>query len=88
MVKHGKTDSADVALRMKGDHVVLTVEDHGAGFEPESGMADASGFGLFGIQERVPHLGGVVIVHSQPGRGTRVSVAIPPTRIEHDADDR
>ncbi len=57
---------------------MLTVEDNGAGFEPDAARPDRSeGVGLLGIQERVMDARGTFRVESAPGRGTRITVELP-----------
>jgi len=41
------------------------------------GTGDGERVGLPGMRERVAMLGGHCVVESQPGAGTRVSVAVP-----------
>lgn len=62
--------------RLGADHrqVELVVRDDGLGFDlPTAG----GGYGLAGMRERVHGLGGQVQVHSAPGAGTTVRVALP-----------
>ena len=57
---------------------MLVVADDGKGFDVEQVTADgASGFGLFSIRDRLPHLGGELVIDSAPGRGTRVTLSMP-----------
>jgi signal transduction histidine kinase len=53
------------------------VEDDGAGFQPGLGDAVAGHFGLAVMEERARRHGGRLAIESEPGRGTRVEVAIP-----------
>lgn len=52
----------------------VAVVDDGSGFVLSSANR---GFGLTGIRERVKVLGGTLEIDTEPGRGTRVAVAIP-----------
>jgi signal transduction histidine kinase len=76
IVKHAGVKSAAVRITRPGGHQVrIEVADQGAGFDPgASGRKEGSptGLGLFGIQERIAHMGGQVEVNSAPGQGTRV----------------
>jgi signal transduction histidine kinase len=54
--------------------VEMSVQDDGAGFDPE---AVASGSGLRGIKERCAFFGGTCQVESSPGEGTKLRVCIP-----------
>jgi signal transduction histidine kinase len=65
-----------------GDRVCLEVKDNGAGFDIAAPPrhAPGSGLGLVGMRERVALVGGTCTVESEPGRGTRVVVELPPAR--------
>jgi len=56
--------------------VVLTIIDHGAGFDPHA-AAIGGRLGLAFMRERVRLLGGIFEVDSAPGRGTRISARLP-----------
>jgi len=73
--KHGGPGTrATVSLGEEPGEVTFTVEDDGAGFA--SGLA-GTGAGLANMVERVRAVGGVVVVDSAPGAGTRVSARLP-----------
>jgi PAS domain S-box-containing protein len=65
-----------VALIGKGDEVLLTVRDTGAGFDLEEAMRNG-GLGLASMQERVSLAHGRFHVESKPGAGTEVVAAVP-----------
>lgn len=76
--KHAGTKEAWVSLDALPGWLALTVADKGRGFDPAAKRGDGdSGFGLFSIRERLPHLGGDFELESTPGGGTRVTVRIP-----------
>ncbi len=79
IVKHAGTDRANITLRREGDMCHVVVQDSGAGFDLEQCRAskEATGYGLFSLQERLGLTGGRVHVDSAPGRGTRVEVMAP-----------
>jgi signal transduction histidine kinase len=80
VVKHAGTKSAEVRISKPADnHVRIEVADEGAGFDlAASSRTDesATGMGLFGLQERVAHMGGRMDVESAPGRGTRIILLV------------
>jgi PAS domain S-box-containing protein len=71
--------------------VRLTVEDEGAGMDPETlaraaepffttkGVGKGTGLGLPMVQGMVEQCGGHFRLHSEPGRGTRAEVWLPVT---------
>lgn len=81
VVKHAGVRQVMLALVPAGDELIrLTVEDEGAGFDPDVLEGEArplAGFGLFSIRERLKALGGNLRVKSQPGSGTRIDLFIP-----------
>jgi PAS domain S-box-containing protein len=97
VVKHAKAGKAKVTTaRLTGsgpglrrdvssggrDHIRITVEDDGVGFDVSSTSTNAGdyskgGFGLFNIRERLDHIGGSVDIRSRPGHGTRVTLIAP-----------
>ena len=63
---------------VEGDRLHVGVEDDGIGFDREAVVsADVRRFGLEAMRERAESIGGVLQVDSAPGRGTRVSLALP-----------
>jgi signal transduction histidine kinase len=78
IARHAGATSCLVYLQRLPSSVVLTVEDNGAGFEPDaarSGQPDS--VGLLGIEERVTDARGTFRIESAPGRGTRITVELP-----------
>jgi signal transduction histidine kinase len=77
-VKHAQATRATVTVRGSDEGIELTVADDGRGFDVGRLTADgASGFGLFSIRDRLPHLGGELAIDSAPGQGTRVTLRMP-----------
>lgn len=81
-LKHsGERQAALSICRTDDGSIVVSVEDHGKGFqrrEPSSKAGGVTAFGLFSIEQRLAHLGGSLEVDSAPGRGTRIRIVVPP----------
>jgi len=79
LVKHSQATAATVTVRRAGAELQFTVRDNGKGFAPHAGhsKSELGGFGMIGVSERAQLLGGGLVFHSEPGRGTTVSVKIP-----------
>lgn len=81
IAKHAETVTACVKIRRNDNCIVITVEDNGAGFNPDCIEADhfkeGSGFGLFNIRRRLIHLGGTFELKSSPRNGTMVTIGMP-----------
>ncbi|HEX3560623.1 MAG TPA: CheR family methyltransferase [Pyrinomonadaceae bacterium] len=77
--KHAHAARVDVLLERRDHHVVLIVEDDGAGFNPEEATASHEGLGLLGMRERAALVGGSLEIESAPGEGTTVFARVPVT---------
>jgi len=81
VVKHAGVRRAKVQMTAsRGREVQIVVADEGAGFDPAKlhiGEGSATGFGLFGVRERLELFGGRLEVHAAPGRGTHVKICAP-----------
>jgi signal transduction histidine kinase len=77
VTRHAGTNRATVCLDYAPEAVTLGVLDSGRGFDPNEPLHPPRGWGLEGMRERVESVGGRLILHSAPGRGTTVQVVIP-----------
>jgi len=80
IVKHAKTDRAQVSIDQNENTLLVSVEDNGCGFDPadfHKRINKKGGFGLFHIRERLFYLGGQFQIDSEPSRGTRITMSIP-----------
>lgn len=57
----------------------LSVEDDGRGFDPN--LPTPGHYGLRGLREQAASLGALLAIDSEPGRGTRVALQVPPVRV-------
>jgi len=76
VAKHSRASSVEIILDRRPDHVLLIVEDDGAGFDP---AARTQGFGLLGMQERAALVGASLQIESSPGQGTTILVRMADT---------
>ncbi len=80
IVKHTCASTVFVSLVVKEGKISLSIEDNGAGFDPEKTMEPAnrqSPFGLLIMRERVEQLHGEFSIESEKERGTYLLVEIP-----------
>jgi signal transduction histidine kinase/ligand-binding sensor domain-containing protein len=77
-IKHSGARSIDVTLDGSGRHLLLAIEDDGAGFAgvgtPE---APVGHYGILGMRERASQIGATLRIDSEPGRGTTIRVTLP-----------
>ena len=75
---HSGGNLARVLVRGEAASVRVLVEDDGEGFSPPScERASGEHIGLSVMRERARWLGGTLVIESEPGEGTRVSLAFP-----------
>jgi PAS domain S-box-containing protein len=82
VVKHAKTDHAQVSVQSDGQILTIEISDAGQGFDasalPNQLPSQGGGqFGLFSIRERMEALGGRFEVESARGGGTRACLILP-----------
>ena len=75
--KYSQAAKVVVSLRLSADRVSLEIVDDGVGFTLDHRGLPAHGTGILGMKERAATLGGVLLVDSSPGTGTRVSLILP-----------
>jgi signal transduction histidine kinase len=76
VIRHAQATRVDVLLELRGDRLILLVEDNGVGFDPASTM-QGEHLGLLGLRERTEMLGGKLELESSVGAGTTLLVEVP-----------
>ena len=76
VARHAFAGRVEVILQNEGHILKLTVIDNGRGFITNK-VSEAEALGLVGMRERATLMGGVLDVHSDVGKGTRVNLEIP-----------
>ncbi len=74
--KHARAAHVNITLARDADAITLTVQDDGAGFEPDR-VLPATGVGLFSMRERAEMEDGALLVRSAPGDGATVQARLP-----------
>lgn len=78
VARHAEARSVEVSLDISDQLVLLTVWDDGTGFDPHVAAHGPTGsLGLESMRERAEMLGGTLMIRSQPGEMTTVTVKIP-----------
>jgi signal transduction histidine kinase len=75
VARHSGGSQALLKLHCQGEQVELIVTDQGYGFDVERLSTD--GMGLSIMRERAEDIGAAFSIHSQPGKGTKISVVWP-----------
>lgn len=85
-LKYSRSEDILVTISHTEDEMVITVEDHGQGFDEKLLEAEKyrieSGHGFFNMFERTEYINGKLQVQSAPGKGTIVRLFVPLTKIE------
>jgi len=73
--RYSQSEKIRIAIEKVEQDIHVEIQDWGIGFDPS--QVEAHCFGLRGIQERARLLGGRAVIDSEPGKGTRITVALP-----------
>ncbi len=79
--RHSHASVAHVTVGGDETHLVLTIDDDGIGFAPDS-LGDHSGHGLHNMAERALKARGTLELDSSPGSGAKITVRIPVEAAE------
>lgn len=80
--RHAHATHVRVTLKEQGEHIHITIQDNGRGFDQDALMKtpwQERGLGLAGMRERATLLKGSLTIHTCPGGGTTIDVIIPRT---------
>ncbi len=76
--KHARAANILITLDMDARQYRLVISDDGAGFDVNlKHPSGAPHFGLIGMRERASKIGADLVIVSQPGHGTTVTVTLP-----------
>lgn len=78
-LKHAGCKKIFVQLYASDEHISLSIEDDGVGFDPTRSQ---KGNGLKNITDRAEMLNGQAVVETSPGKGTLINVTIPVNHSE------
>jgi signal transduction histidine kinase len=96
-MQYGGADlsSITVSPRTAGDHLDIIVEDNGGGITGddksrlfERGFGKNTGLGLFLSREILAITGIAIQETSEPGRGARFEIRVPPGKFRFDGSGR
>ena len=75
-VKYSKGEKISVFLGKEGDHIKLSVQDDGIGFDTKK---PTSSNGLKNMNDRAKELKGIIRIRSEFGKGTQITLLCPAT---------
>ncbi len=77
-LKHGVPKQIEIEALFRSGGLMVTIRDNGVGFHITSPNAlPTVHFGVRGMQERAQKIGGRLVLESEPGVGTTISVWVP-----------
>ncbi|MFM1857102.1 MAG: hypothetical protein RLZ05_162 [Bacteroidota bacterium] len=76
-LKHADATNLRIALKSKGNVINLQIIDNGKGLPPNFSLERITGRGLIGLKNRAQIMGGELIIHSHPEKGTILEFEIP-----------
>ncbi|WP_242205735.1 sensor histidine kinase [Aestuariivivens insulae] len=79
-IKYADSTHILVSLSSSKNILSVVIDDNGKGFEPdkvERVKNGDGGMGLTFMRERIKYINGRLFLHSEPGKGTRVTLNIP-----------
>jgi signal transduction histidine kinase len=84
VVRHAGATQVLVQIMHTAEHLTLTVEDNGRGFDPQS---TGKGIGLSNVLSRVNYLNGHTDIVSSPRTGTSVNIQIALCPVTHEKQE-
>lgn len=74
--KHASATRIDIFFHYQPHFLQIEVKDNGKGFIPDKEKR-SGGLGLMNMQHRVQLTGGELLLDSEQGAGTRVTISVP-----------
>ena len=71
--------SPSAAERMSDEEALMLITLPGFSTKKSAGMVSGRGMGMSAVKEKIESIGGVLEIRSTPGKGTRVSIRLPPS---------
>jgi NarL family two-component system sensor histidine kinase YdfH len=77
IARHARAHSVEVRCHLAAGQLEASIRDDGVGFDPATLNQQTGHYGLLGMSERARLAGGKLEVHSQPGKGTTLTLVLP-----------
>lgn len=76
VIKHSNATAIKYFFGKNSNNLIMSISDNGIGIDKNE-LAHKNSFGLIGIRERVRLYNGELIIDSEKGKGTTVTITIP-----------
>jgi signal transduction histidine kinase len=77
IIKHAQATQIAISLRFANHTLKLNIAENGIGFNYPDSQKEHNGLGLYAMEKRVKLINGTFKLHSELGKGTKISIAIP-----------
>lgn len=80
--KHAQANNIWIRLKLRKDALIAQVQDDGIGFDVDKVRASyerRGSLGMVNLHERAELINGLISIESQPGKGTKITLAVPLT---------
>ena len=80
MSRHSRATAIEITIDFRDDALTVIASDNGQGFsvpERASVLVPSGRLGMVGMRERARLVGGTLIVQSEIGKGTTVTLRVP-----------
>ncbi len=74
VASHARASHVSLHVQQNQGRMTVQISDDGLGFDPSN---QSSGHGLSNLRERATTLHADLVIHSQPGQGTRITLTLP-----------
>lgn len=82
IARHSSATNVNIEISVNSNGaLMMLVKDNGIGL-PENYLSKEHSLGIMGMQERAYSFGGRFIIESSPGKGTKVLVKVPLTKMK------
>lgn len=79
IVKHAEATAAKISIENNADHLHVTIQDNGKGFDLEMAVVASKSLGIKTMHERISAIGGQLKISKGENNGMRVEMTIPKT---------
>ncbi len=77
IARHADATQASVSMNCDDQHLEISINDNGVGFDPEESVGRSGHYGLLGMRERARISGGSLVIESDSSRGTALILELP-----------
>ncbi|MBK6913859.1 MAG: PAS domain S-box protein [Ignavibacteriales bacterium] len=85
VARHANASIVHIILKIEKSNLILEIIDNGGGIS-ETQLNAVQSLGILGMKERAMLFGGSVYIEGFPGKGTKVRVEIPYSKLENKND--